>query len=67
MNDRLLAYLSGGSALASITMQHVSAFVSILAGLCAVAAAVPIIVDRYRHLLPARITRYFPTKPAATP
>lgn len=63
MNDRTLAAISGGSFLASIGLSHVASAVSILAGLAAFAAALPVIVDRYRHLLPARITRVFPPKP----
>jgi|GEM_PF-2807363 hypothetical protein len=60
MNERTLATLSGGGFVASVGLQHVAAGVSILAGLFGVAAAVPVIIDRYRHLLPDRITRLFP-------
>lgn len=68
MSERALALLSGGGFLAAVTLQHVAAGVSILAGLFGIAAAIPVIVDRYRHLLPARITRIFPaTKPEPKP
>jgi hypothetical protein len=65
VNERTLTALSGGGFVAAISLQHVAAGVSILAGLCGVAAALPVIVDRYRHLLPARVGRVFPPKPPA--
>ncbi len=68
MNERFLTAVSGGGFLAAVSLQHVAAGVSILAGLCGIAAAVPVIVDRYRHLLPSRVTRVFPaTKPEPKP
>lgn len=65
MNERALAYVSGGGFLAAVSLQHVAAGVSILAGLVGIAAGLPVAVDRWRHKLPDSITRHFPIKPAA--
>lgn len=64
MRERILAFVSGGGFLASITLQHVAAGVSIIAGLVGIAAGLPVAVDRWRHLLPASVTRFFPTRSA---
>jgi hypothetical protein len=47
MNERFLATLSSGSAIASVSLQNVAHLVSIAAGICAVLAALPVIVDRW--------------------
>lgn len=62
MRERVLAFTSGGGALAAVSMQHVATGVSIVAGLVAIAAGLPVAVDRWRHLLPACVTRYFPAR-----
>ena len=65
MNDGPRTVLGLILALLSITLQQVACVVSILAGLAAFAATVPVIVDRWRHLLPERVTRYFPPAKSA--
>jgi hypothetical protein len=62
VNERALSVLSGSSAIASITLSHVAAGVSIAAGLVGIAAGLPVAVDRWRHKLPAWLTRHFPAK-----
>lgn len=47
MNERFLALVSGGSAVTSVALQNVAHVVSIVAGVCAVLAALPVIVDRW--------------------
>lgn len=64
MNERFSTFVSGGAALGSITAQHFSTGVSIAAGLIAIAAGLPVAVDRWRHKLPHWITRHFPQKAA---
>ena len=49
-------------AAASIGLAQVASLVSILAGLVALAATLPVAVDRWRHKLPACITRHFPAR-----
>lgn len=61
-HERFLAFVSGGGALASIVAQHFATAVSIAAGLVAIAAGLPVAVDRWRHKLPDCITRHFPRK-----
>ena len=63
MNERLLLTFSGGGFVAAISLQHIAAGVSILAGLVGIVAGLPVAVDRWRHKLPESITRHFPTRP----
>ena len=65
MNSRASAAVWGVGFLGAVSLQHVAAGVSILAGLVGIAAGLPVVVDRWRHLLPASITRHFPAKPSA--
>lgn len=62
MNERILAATSGSGALVSITIQEINATISMTAGLAAILAAAPVIIDRWSPKLRAWFGR-----PAAPP
>lgn len=47
MNERAIAFVSGGSAVGSISLAHVNHVVSIAAAVAAILCALPVIVDRW--------------------
>ncbi len=63
MNERILAATSGSGALVSITIQELNATISITAGVAAILAAAPLIIDRWSPKLRALFGR----PPAAPP